>query len=194
MKDNSICTVCEEGTLHEQIETNSVEFKSQNKELPLHFSECDCCGSDIATPEQSRKNKQLMTEFKKQVDGLLTGRELKKIRLGLGLTQAEAAKTFGGGPVAFSKYEADDVAQSEAMDKLLRVSQAVPDAFSYLTNGNCFKVSNNQMHMSSEATWITLDRAKSQVKNQKRTSHLRVISSNNICSGDAYDQLMAVGQ
>jgi HTH-type transcriptional regulator/antitoxin MqsA len=40
---------------------------------------------------------------------------------------------FGGDPVAFSKYEADDVTQSDAMDKLLRVVSFVPAVFAYLT-------------------------------------------------------------
>ena len=195
MKNNSICPVCEEGTLHVLVETNSVEYKSQKKELALHYSECDCCGSDITTAEQSRKNKQLMTEFKKQVDGLLTGKELKKIRIELGLTQAEAAKTFGGGPVAFSKYEADDVAQSEAMDKLLRVSQAVPDAFSYLRNGVCTKAIFEQVQVSYENTWVKLDIVNlGQQKKPKNVQKLRVVSTNNNYKDETYGQPMALAQ
>lgn len=34
--------------------------------------------------------------------------------------------------MAFSKYEHDDVAQSDAMDKLLRVANAVPEALAHL--------------------------------------------------------------
>ena len=34
--------------------------------------------------------------------------------------------------MAFSKYESDDVAQSEAMDKLLRLAETVPAAFEHL--------------------------------------------------------------
>ena len=45
------------------------------------------------------------------------------------ITQAQAAQLFGGGPVAFSKYENDDVAQSEAMDTLLRLVRRSPEAF-----------------------------------------------------------------
>lgn len=51
----------------------------------------------------------------------------------LGLIQVDTTSLFGGGPVAFSKYEADDVTQSDAMDKLLRVVSFVPAAFAYLT-------------------------------------------------------------
>ncbi|MCW8354879.1 type II toxin-antitoxin system MqsA family antitoxin, partial [Marinomonas pontica] len=43
-----------------------------------------------------------------------------------GLSQEQAAKVFGGGPVAFSKYEKDDVMQSDSMDRLLRMAEAFP--------------------------------------------------------------------
>jgi HTH-type transcriptional regulator/antitoxin MqsA len=64
---------------------------------------------------------------------VLTGKEVRALRQKLGLIQADAASLFGGGPVAFSKYEADDVTQSDAMDKLLRVVSFVPAVFAYLT-------------------------------------------------------------
>ncbi len=44
----------------------------------------------------------------------------------------EAATIFGGGIVAFSKYENNDVAQLVSMDKLLRVVNEVPEAFHVL--------------------------------------------------------------
>ncbi|MEI6858507.1 MAG: type II toxin-antitoxin system MqsA family antitoxin [Shewanella sp.] len=145
MKNISICPICEEGNLEAKIGINEVEYKNHTKNLPMHFSECECCGSEQASPVELRTNKRLMTEFKKQVDGLLTGKELKEIRLELSLTQADAARIFGGGPVAFSKYEADDVAQSEAMDKLLRTAHALPEAYAYLT------------HNSTQLTWKMLN-------------------------------------
>ena len=81
---------------------------------------------------QTRVNKRLMIAFKKRVDGLLVGAEVQELRRKLGLSQAEAARVFGGGPVAFSKYENDEVTQSEAMDKLLRLAVELPPAFDLL--------------------------------------------------------------
>jgi HTH-type transcriptional regulator/antitoxin MqsA len=60
---------------------------------------------------------------------LLTGAEILALRKRYGLTQPQAARLFGGGPVAFSKYENDDVAHSEAMDKLLRLVLRSETAF-----------------------------------------------------------------
>ena len=67
--------------------------------------------------------------FRKSVDSLLTGAEITALRAKYQLTQAQAARLFGGGPVAFSKYENDDVAQSEAMDALLRLVRRSEVAF-----------------------------------------------------------------
>lgn len=40
------------------------------------------------------------------------------------MTQGLAAELFGGGKVAFSRYESDDITQSTAMDSLLRLCAA----------------------------------------------------------------------
>jgi HTH-type transcriptional regulator/antitoxin MqsA len=192
MKNTDICPICEEGYLQVHIGSNVVEYKNNTKELQLHYSECDSCASEITTAVQSRTNKRFMTEFKKQVDGLLTGKELKEIRLGLGLRQADAAEIFGGGPVAFAKYEADDVAQSVAMDKLLRLSVAVPEAFAYLTKSIVYKT--EKRIVTDEIVWAKLDVTYLNLsKKQKRVPNLKLISSNNICKGETYGQRMATG-
>lgn len=132
IKIPTICPFCDEGQLEERVEKNSVEHKGVTRELDLSYSVCSACGGELSDASQLRKNKRLMTAFKKEVDGLLTGAEVRSIRESLGISQIEATKIFGGGPVAFSKYETDDINQSEGMDKLLRVAQAVPQAYSYL--------------------------------------------------------------
>jgi HTH-type transcriptional regulator/antitoxin MqsA len=76
-----------------------------------------------------RQTKRAIQAFKKQVDGLLCGVEIAAIRKQYGLSQDQAARLCGGGPVAFSKYENDDVVQSESMDSLLRLIRKSSDAF-----------------------------------------------------------------
>jgi len=130
----SVCPICEEGRLIAIEDMDDAEYRGVTRCLPLHYSECDACGSETATPEQTRHNKRAMIAFKKEVDGLLTGQEIVVLRKRLGLTQAQAAKLFGGGPVAFSKYEKDDVTQSESMDKLLRMADKIPAVMPTLAN------------------------------------------------------------
>jgi putative zinc finger/helix-turn-helix YgiT family protein len=98
----------------------------------MHLHVCDVCGIEQAHANDMRDNKRKLLEERRRIDGLLSGNEIRAIRKALGVNQAEAAKIFGGGPVAFSKYESGDVTQSESMDKLLRVAFAVPRAFSFL--------------------------------------------------------------
>jgi HTH-type transcriptional regulator/antitoxin MqsA len=76
-----------------------------------------------------RANKRAVMAFRKQVDGLLSGADIAALRERYKLNQKQAARLFGGGPVAFSKYENDDVAHSEAMDKLLRLVLRSEEAF-----------------------------------------------------------------
>ena len=128
----NICPICGEGQLLSRVGKNAVEYKGHDAELDLHYCVCDTCGSEQTDAVQLRDNKRAMIAFKKQIDGLLSGAEVRALREQLGISQAEAAKIFGGGPVAFSKYESDDVAQSEAMDKLLRLVVAMPMALGYL--------------------------------------------------------------
>jgi len=126
------CPICEEGPLVSVTAENEVTYKGHSRMLPLLISVCEACGSEQTTAQQARDNKRAMLAFRKEVDGLLTGAELRALRERLCITQTQAAQLFGGGPVAFSKYENDDVAQSESMDRLIRLAAEVPEAARWL--------------------------------------------------------------
>jgi HTH-type transcriptional regulator/antitoxin MqsA len=132
MKKTDICPICEEGNLSHIVEQDMAEYKEIKALVALHYSECDACGSEQANALDVRNNKRAMQAFRKTVDGLLTGAEIRATRDYLDITQQQAANIFGGGKVAFSKYEADDVNQSDAMDRLIRVAKAIPAAFKWL--------------------------------------------------------------
>lgn len=135
MKHDSLCPICGEGNLIEKTVQNERSINGVKKIIPLQSSDCDFCGTELATPSQSRANKRVMIAFDKEANGLLTGAQVKKIRENLGLTRADAARIFGGGPVAFNKYENNDICQSVSMDKLLRLASNIPEAFDYLQSG-----------------------------------------------------------
>lgn len=121
MNSKELCPICGEGHVTDHVDQVESEYKGQKAMVALHYQLCDACHSDFAGAKQSRLNKRSVMAFRRSVDGLLTGSEICALRDKYKLTQAQAAKLFGGGPVAFSKYENDDVAQSEAMDTLLRL-------------------------------------------------------------------------
>jgi HTH-type transcriptional regulator/antitoxin MqsA len=121
MNEKEICSICGEGRVTDHVDQVEAEYNGHKGNVPLHYQLCDACMSDSAGAVQMRANKRGMIAFRKQVDGLLSGAEILALRKRYGLNQQQAARLFGGGPVAFSKYENDDVAHSEAMDKLLRL-------------------------------------------------------------------------
>lgn len=120
------CPVCGEGQLH--LEQFSHEFTENGKSamIGLRMEVCNHCGAEVAGKESARANKRAVAKFRKEANGLLTGEQVAAIRAKYNLRQDDAAAIFGGGPVAFSKYESDDVAQSTAMDRALRVCDAFP--------------------------------------------------------------------
>lgn len=129
MENKALCAICGEGHVTAQTRAVETDYKGTKALLPMHYQLCDTCTSDYAGMVESKLNKRIVMAFRKQVDGLLTGDEITALRKQYRLTQAQAAQLFGGGPVAFSKYENDDVAQSEAMDTLLRLVRRSPAAF-----------------------------------------------------------------
>lgn len=129
MSTPDLCPICGEGHVTAMVQMVENTYKGHQENLPLHYQQCDTCTSDFAGMAESKQNKRIVMAFRKQVEGLLTGDEITALRKQYQLTQAQAAKLFGGGPVAFSKYENDDVAQSEAMDTLLRLIRRSPAAF-----------------------------------------------------------------
>lgn len=120
------CPGCGEGTLHPHIEHNLTEINGHNISLPLHYSVCDHCGAELTNASQSQANKRAMVAAEKQTHGLLAGESIRALRKQYKLSQIEAAQLFGGGKVGFSRYENDDIVQSQAMDSLLRLCMAHP--------------------------------------------------------------------
>lgn len=129
MNADEICSICGEGHATSHFDKVETEYKGAKAQVFAHYKTCNVCGSDFAGADESRLNKRAVLAFRKSVDGLLTGAEICALRERYGINQKQAARLFGGGPVAFSKYENDDVSHSESMDKLLRLVLKSEQAF-----------------------------------------------------------------
>jgi putative zinc finger/helix-turn-helix protein, YgiT family len=133
-----------------------VTYNERTKMLPMRYSQCSCCGSEIASTTDLRENKRIVNEFKKLTLGFTTGATLKFTRQDIWkITQEQASEIFGGGPKAFSKYESDDVIQSEAMDKLLKLAINIPEAFAMLKemSGEKVKQSTSVIVTNRSVEW-----------------------------------------
>jgi HTH-type transcriptional regulator/antitoxin MqsA len=93
---------------------------------------CAACGADPVFTEQIRRNDRRYADARRRLRGLATGAEIAEIRTRLNISQTEASALFGGGANAFSKYERGEVIQSVAMDRLLKLACALPEAFELL--------------------------------------------------------------
>lgn len=55
-RDGEICPACGEGRLHSCADVDLVEFCGRQIGLPLHYSVCDHCGSELAGEAESVAN------------------------------------------------------------------------------------------------------------------------------------------
>ena len=156
---NTTCYVCRTETLEPEVSDYLASYKNAQKTLKLHGKFCKNCGIAFTDQPDMLYNKRLMIAFRKEVDGLLTGSEIKAFRARRHLTQLAAAKLFGGGPKAFSKYETDDIVQSEVMDSLLRLCIENETALQTLANikGVQLKVPAPKQHAEQQDVQSTFD-------------------------------------
>lgn len=130
---NELCPICEEGRLVPFSRIEKVSPRDGDSlSVRLDLSKCTVCGTELTTPAQTKVNQRRIADARRIADGLLTGNEIRKFRETFGITQAEAAQLFGGGPNSFSKYERGEILQSTAMDRLIRVTNEFPQIFPYL--------------------------------------------------------------
>src|SRR3546814_12730423 len=134
MTSNSmICPGCELGNLVPSVFAD--DFRHNDSSVHVEGLECyvcDRCGADPVYPDQIRRNQLRIADAKRKAEGLLTGREVRSIRDYFGITQQEAATTFGGGANAFSTYARGDVYQRAAMERLLHAAAFIPDLIDFL--------------------------------------------------------------
>lgn len=121
------CTACSSDSLRQLTARENFRYKGQDIGVVVSFSMCDACGDEFLTTGQIRVNDQAVISAKRKADGLLSPDEVRNARHALGLNQEQAARLFGGGRNAFSKYERGEVAQSVAMDRLIRICSANPE-------------------------------------------------------------------
>ncbi|MCK9389158.1 MAG: type II toxin-antitoxin system MqsA family antitoxin [Sulfuritalea sp.] len=104
-------------------------YKGESTVLPQVTGDfCPACGEGVFDAVESRRVSASMREFSKQVNasivapGFIVG-----VRKKLNLDQREAARIFGGGVNAFSRYENGKTKPPLALVKLLKVLDHHPD-------------------------------------------------------------------
>jgi len=89
---------------------------------------CPACGEAVLDAAESTRVSAAMLEFNKQVNAAIVNPAfIARVRKKLALDQRQAAKIFGGGVNAFSRYENGKTKPSLALVKLLKVLNRHPE-------------------------------------------------------------------
>lgn len=127
------CPTCGIGSLVEGVRDVPYTYKGEKTVLKAVKGEyCNNrkCREVIMDKDESARASKEMLEFNKRVNAELTPIDLlAEVRGRLKLTQQQAAKVFGGGPNAFSRYESGKTKPPVALVKLFMVLSKHPDLF-----------------------------------------------------------------
>lgn len=126
-KKDEICPVCG-GEGFQQKKSPQFETHAGISDIVEHYHHlCQSCGGDYATASDIKATRRNIIRFRKGVEKIPLGCEIRAMRLRANLTIEKAGSIFGGGPIAFSKYENDDLIPDEAMVGLLKIAIDDPE-------------------------------------------------------------------
>ncbi len=134
MNNQELCPVCREGHLAHEVNVVSLHFSGVSIDALQHIHACEVCGIETATAEDLRFNARSARNAEQKANGRMTGDAIRSLRTSLKITQEVAGQIFGGGPIAFCKYEKNDLTPTDAMDNLLWLIQQFPSLATYLAD------------------------------------------------------------
>lgn len=104
-------------------------YKGESTIIPAVSGDfCRACGEAVLDVAESIRTSTAMLDFNKQVNASIVDPGfIANVRKKLSLDQREAAKIFGGGVNAFSRYESGKTKPPLALVKLLKVLDRHPD-------------------------------------------------------------------
>lgn len=127
------CPTCETGSLVDAVRDVPYIYKGKKtviKAVKGKFCDNPKCREVVMDMGESVRTSKEMLEFNKTVNAELTPIDLlTQVRQQLDLTQQEAAKVFGGGANAFSRYESGKTKPPVSLVKLFKVLNKHPDLF-----------------------------------------------------------------
>lgn len=123
------CPVCGDAELIHEV--RDVPYSYKGVSTVIHEVEgdfCRACGESLTGPEETKRVMQAMGDFMKEVNSsLVDPGYLAGVRVKLGLTQQQAARMFGGGINAFSRYETGKAKPPLALVQLFRLLERHPE-------------------------------------------------------------------
>lgn len=133
-KNLPLCPACRKGHLH--VATRNEVFRPRGVEVVVELmtSQCDVCGVHTTRASQHDENLRRLAARKQHYGSVLMGEEIMALRKRYGLTQQAAAKIFGKGKIAFSRYENEVTYPDDSTMLLLRMALEKPDSLKWLAD------------------------------------------------------------
>ena len=122
------CPSCGGATLARGTRAMPYTYKGKSTLIPKVTGDfCPACGAVVLDEKKSAHVSAAMLEFNRGVNAALVDPAfIASVRKKLGLDQRDAAKLFGGGVNAFSRYETGKAQPPLALVKLLKVLDRHP--------------------------------------------------------------------
>lgn len=128
LENGMSCPVCGLGTVHRQYRHEEFEYKGHKKVIENYpVIVCSDCGEEFVSTQDAKPFEKDLTDFQREVDGLLKHDEIRTIRESLGYNQTEFARVMKVGVKNFARYETGLSPQSRYLDWLLRVLREHPE-------------------------------------------------------------------
>lgn len=133
-KSLPLCPACRKGHLH--VATRNEVFRPRGAEVVVELlaSKCDACGVQTTRASQHEENLRRLAARKQHYGNVLMGEEIMALRKRYGLTQQAAAKIFGKGKIAFSRYENEVTCPDDSTMLLLSMALEKPDSLKWLAD------------------------------------------------------------
>lgn len=133
LRRGAVCPVCEEGALDEVRKDLDFEYKGEVRTISNQLIyECHTCGESLQNKKDRRTLEKLLTDSRRTIDGLLTSRQIRRIRKIFGMTQSDFAAALKVGEKNFARYESGQSMQGRTTDSLLRILERYPHAIRVL--------------------------------------------------------------
>ena len=122
-----LCAECGSATLTERVTPFEVSSGNKSDIIEDRQTFCSTCGNISYAGDQVSRHELAVAAKVRELDGLLSAEDLRRIRLKYGFRQADLEAMLSVGPKTWTRWERGKVPQSKAADTLIRVLAEDPE-------------------------------------------------------------------
>ncbi len=127
VKRGGRCPYCESGALNPVKKELVFKYKGRTKTLQNQkVYVCNVCKEETQTEADFNKTEKILSDFIRDIDGLLSCSRLKAIREKLGLNKSQMAEVLSVNSKTIGRYESGKLKQCNQVDKLYRLLERDP--------------------------------------------------------------------